>query len=203
MSEPQKGPTTRPSLLVRLQSPDDQEAQTEFHNLYQPMILRLLRSKLQFADADNVFQELLVKLLYDKLTKFRYDASRGKFRGWLARVTSNELNDFLRKHNREFPQLDDDLLNETVREIEGEVQKAENVLWADAKNRVQNRIKPDTWECFRLRVEEGLSPEDVAEKMGISRNKVDFTKCRVVKMLEQEVERLRSEKPCAELDEAN
>lgn len=188
---------------MRLQSSDDQEAQTEFHNLYQPMIQRLLRSKLQFADADNVFQDLLVKLLYDKLTKFNYDPARGKFRGWLARVASNELNDFLRKHNREFPQLDDDLLNETVREIEGEVRKAENVLWAEAKHRVQNRIKSDTWECFRLRVEEGLSPEDVAARMGISRNKVDFTKCRVVKMLEQEVERLRSEKPCAELDEAS
>ena len=54
-------PETRPSLLLRLRNPQDEQAWREFLELYEPLIERLARRRgLQHADARELVQEVLV-----------------------------------------------------------------------------------------------------------------------------------------------
>ena len=75
--------STRTSLLIRLrQDPVDQGAWNEFTRQYGPLILAWCQQwGLQSADADDVSQNVLLKLAHH-LRSFVYDPRR-RFRGFL------------------------------------------------------------------------------------------------------------------------
>src|SRR5258708_6991621 len=87
-------PTTRVTLLSRLrQDPSNQAGWDEFGQRYGRAILRWCPEwKLQDADAEDVTQNILVKLTR-KLPDFAYDPSRS-FRGWLKTVAHHAWRDF-------------------------------------------------------------------------------------------------------------
>src|SRR5207247_9275852 len=87
-------PTTRVALLTQLrQDPSDQASWDEFVERYGRHIYRWCRQwKLQDADAEDVTQNILVKLT-QKLRAFAYDPSRS-FRGWLKTVAHHTWRDF-------------------------------------------------------------------------------------------------------------
>src|SRR5436309_4572077 len=87
-------PTTRVTLLTQLrQHPSDQASWDEFVERYGRHIYRWCRQwKLQDADAEDVTQNILVKLT-QKLRGFAYDPSRS-FRGWLKTVAHHAWRDF-------------------------------------------------------------------------------------------------------------
>src|SRR5271156_739538 len=89
-----RGGDTSLTLLERVQKfPADREAWDEFVRHYHPMIHAwCVKRGLQVSDADDVAQDVLVKLL-TAMRKFRYDPSRS-FRGWLRSVTHNTWTDF-------------------------------------------------------------------------------------------------------------
>src|SRR5262245_24978589 len=88
-------PTTRVTLLVRLrQDPTDQAAWDVFVERYGRHIYRWCRQwQLQDADAEDVTQDILVKLAR-KLRDFAYDPSRS-FRGWLKTLAHHAWRDFV------------------------------------------------------------------------------------------------------------
>src|SRR6266487_1159865 len=87
-------PTTCPTLLARLRhDPSNESAWEEFVEHYGRHIYRWCRQwKLQDADAEDVTQDILVKLT-QKLRAFTYDPSRS-FRGWLKTVAHHAWRDF-------------------------------------------------------------------------------------------------------------
>src|SRR5262245_51860813 len=87
-------PTTRVTLVGRLrQDPADQAAWDLFVERYGRHIYRWCRQwKLQDADAEDVTQDILVKLAR-KLRAFTYDPSRS-FRGWLKTLAHHAWRDF-------------------------------------------------------------------------------------------------------------
>src|SRR4051795_8064238 len=87
-------PTTRVNLLTQLrQDPSDQAGWDELVERYGRHIYRWCRQwKLQDADAEDVTQEILLKLT-QKLRSFAYDPSRS-FRGWLRTVAHHAWRDF-------------------------------------------------------------------------------------------------------------
>src|SRR3954453_3563224 len=87
-------PTTRITLLSRLRhAPSDQAGWDEFVERYGRHIYRWCRQwNLQDADAEDVTQDILVKLT-QKLGAFEYDPSRS-FRGWLKTVAHHAWRDF-------------------------------------------------------------------------------------------------------------
>src|SRR5437016_1274792 len=84
-------PATRPSLLIRLRDSQDQEAWSQFVDLYAPLIYDFARRRgLQDADAADLTQEVLAAVAQG-VRKFEYDPRRGSFRGWLFTVVMNKF----------------------------------------------------------------------------------------------------------------
>jgi RNA polymerase sigma-70 factor (ECF subfamily) len=194
--------STRISLLMRLgQEPIDEGAWSEFVDRYGPLMLAWCRQwGLQPADADDVSQNVLVKLVHH-LRSFVYDPSR-RFRGFLRTVAFNACNDYLDSKRRAVTAT----ANKGVQAVLGSVQAREDLAarlqqafdlerLEMAQARVRQRIEPHTWEAFRLTAREGKSGEEAASLLGMQVGTVFKAKSKVQKMLRDEIERLEREEP--------
>jgi RNA polymerase sigma-70 factor (ECF subfamily) len=187
------------TLLERLQhNPDDPQAWNLFIERYQPRIRRwCLTWGLQDSDADDVAQEVLVKL-FAALRKFQYDPSRS-FRAWLKTVTQHAWSDFVAARRRDpghaagrIETITDSA--EARSDFERQLEDAfDRELLEVAMHRIQKRVKPATWDAFRLTAVEGLSGAEVAGRLGIPVAHVFVAKHRVQKMLQEEVRNLKDE----------
>jgi RNA polymerase sigma factor (sigma-70 family) len=190
-------PTTRLTLLTRLrQDPSDQAGWDEFVERYGPHIYRWCRQwKLQDADAEDVTQDILVKLT-QKLRAFTYDPSRS-FRGWLKTVAHHAWRDFddnRRPARRAAGVSQDQELILTLEAREDLAKKLEEAfdleLLEAAKVRVRLRVAPHTWEAFRLMAIEGLPVAEVAARVQLQVAMVYVAKSKVQKMLREEISKL-------------
>jgi RNA polymerase sigma-70 factor (ECF subfamily) len=190
-------PTTRSTLLTQLrQDPSDQAAWDEFVERYGRHIYRWCRQwKLQDADAEDVTQDILVKLTR-KLRVFAYDPSRS-FRGWLKTVAHHAWRDFEdgRRHSR--PAACEGPVQELLDKVEAREDLAQRLeeafdleLLEAAKLRVRLRVAPHTWEAFRLVVVEGLPVAEVAARVRLQVAMVYVARSKVQKMLREEIEKL-------------
>jgi RNA polymerase sigma-70 factor (ECF subfamily) len=192
-------PTTRVTLLGRLrQDPTNQAAWEEFVERYGRHIYRWCRQwKLQDADAEDVTQDILVKLA-QKLRDFAYDPARS-FRGWLKTVAHHAWRDFVtsRRH-RDAAGGGDKVqgLIQTVEAREDLIQKLEEAFDLEilemAKTQVRLRVAPHTWEAFRLTTLEGRPVEEVATAVQMQVAMVYVAKSKVQKMLREEIRKLES-----------
>jgi RNA polymerase sigma-70 factor (ECF subfamily) len=191
-------PTTRLTLLARLrQDPTDQAAWEAFVERYGRHIYRWCRQwKLQNADAEDVTQEILVKLAR-KLRDFDYDPSRS-FRGWLKTVAHHAWRDFVDSRRGRAGEGHGRVreLMETLEASEGLVQALEQAfdreLLEAAKLRVRLRVAPHTWEAFRLVALEELPATEVATTVQMQVAMVYVAKSKVQKMLREEIRKLES-----------
>src|SRR5215813_12453624 len=165
-------PTTRATLLSRLrQDPTDQAAWEVFVERYGPHIYRWCRQwKLQDADAEDVTQEILMKLA-QKLRAFVYDPSRS-FRGWLKTLAHHAWRDFVDSPRRARAAAGGSQVGElmgTLQAREDLIQKLQEAfdyeLLEAAKVRVRLRVAPHTWEAFRLVALERLPAAEAAATM--------------------------------------
>ena len=189
-SKPQKD--TSLTLLERVQKfPADLEAWDEFVRRYQPMIHAwCVKWGLQASDADDVAQDVVVKLLTAMRT-FRYDPARS-FHAWLKTVTQHTLSQFSAGRRREPGQIGPDLpIAELVDARDDLEQRLESLFDRDlleiAKRRVQKRVKAVTWDAFRLTALDGLTGKDAAHRLQIPVDNVFVARNRVQKLLQEEI----------------
>jgi RNA polymerase sigma-70 factor (ECF subfamily) len=189
-TKPQKD--TSLTLLERVQKfPADLEAWDEFVRRYQPMIRAwCLKWGLQSSDADDVAQDVLVNLLTAMRT-FRYDPARS-FHAWLKTVTQHALSQFSAGRRREPGQIGPDIpIAELVDARVDLEQRLESLfdrdLFAIAMRRVEKRVKPVTWDAFRLMALDGLTGQDAARRLGIPVAHVFVARNRFQKLLQEEV----------------
>jgi RNA polymerase sigma-70 factor (ECF subfamily) len=189
---------TSVSLLGRLgQNPTDPEAWKAFVARYGPKVYGWCRHwGLQGADAEDVTQDVLLTLTRQMAT-FTYDPG-GSFRAWLKTVAHHAWSDFVARRQRAglgsgdsqvAALLDglparDDLVARLDAEFDREVLEA-------ATARVRLRVKPNTWEAYRLTALEGLSGAEVADRLGMKVSTVFNAKKNVHEMLQEEVRRLQ------------
>jgi len=189
-------PTTRVSLLTQLrQDPSDEAGWDEFVERYGRHIYRWCRQwKLQDADAEDVTQDILVKLT-QKIRAFAYDPSRS-FRGWLKTVAHHAWRDFEdgRRARRAAgdSQVQELMLSHEAREdLAQKLEEAFDLeLLEAAKVRVRLRVAPHTWEAFRLMAIEGLPVAEVAARVHLQVAMVYVAKSKVQKMLQDEIRKL-------------
>jgi RNA polymerase sigma-70 factor (ECF subfamily) len=192
-------PTTSFALLTQLrQDPSDQAGWNEFVERYGRHIFRWCRQwKLQDADAEDVTQNILLKLS-QKLRAFTYDPSRS-FRGWLKTVAYHAWKDFEGGRRRARPAAGDSQAREMMSALEARddlVRKLEEAfdleLFEAAKGRVRLRVAPHTWEAFRLVALEGLPVTGVAARLHLQVALVYVAKSKVQRMLQEEIGKLEA-----------
>jgi RNA polymerase sigma-70 factor (ECF subfamily) len=191
-------PTTSPTLLLRLKrEPLNEAAWCEFVEHYGRHIYRWCRHwRLQDADAQDVTQEILLKLAR-KLGDFHYDPT-SSFRGWLKTVAHHAWRDFVDSRGRARPTGDEHIweILQSVEAREDLIEKLQAAfdfeLLEAAKMQVRLRVAPHTWEAFRLVAIEGRPVTEVAAQVHMQVAMVYVAKSKVQKMLFEEIQKLEA-----------
>lgn len=193
-------PSTHGSLLVRVRNTDDHEAWANFVQVYAPVVYRYVRRRgLQDADAADVTQEVLRRVAA-ALQEFRYDRSRGSFRGWLFTVTRNALQNFLISARRRAATLSRYARQRLEQTPEPEPEETEiwneeyeRQLLAEAAASVKPRCSEKTWQAFWGTAVEGKSPQEVSQALGLSVGALYVAKSRVLAKLRTEIEMMEAD----------
>lgn len=193
-------PETRVSLILRLSKPTDVQAWQEFSDVYAPALYSLARRRgLQPADAEDVAQETLFAVAR-AIERFEPNRERARFRTWLARIARNMIADFCAgKLKRPLTQLISDswlqsagnASHRSADPIDEEFsQEYRSALFQLAARRVQARVSEITWRAFYQTSIESLPPVDVAKQLGMPLGTLYVARCRVLKLLREEVQDL-------------
>ena len=186
---------TRETLLQRVRGQRDQKAWEEFANAYSGYIHNIAcRMGLRHHDAEEVGQNVMLQL-WKKLPEFEYDVRRGRFRGWLCKVTGNEVKMLLRRRSHDVERLTSEQREELSRAIEiAQTTPSEDLAereWMNyvttlAWNRVQGRLGEKEKSAFEM-VSKGTPVEEVAAILGIATSSVYVYKKRVKDLLTREI----------------
>ena len=131
---------TRPSLLLRLRDPKDDEAWRTFVDTYTPLVYAYCRRRgLQDSDVADVTQEVMAQVLHS-ISDFSYRAERGRFRDWLGTVTRTKIVRFLSKDAR--AGKGGDAVNAEIAQWQAEGPESDT-LWTEA---FQAR-RSSKWRC--------------------------------------------------------
>src|SRR6266568_4998222 len=206
---------TRPSLLHRLKSGDDPQSWQEFYRTYGGLI-RFFAEKagLTADEAEEVVQETAIGVAR-RLPDFTYNPKVCRFKTWLLNLVRWRIQDQLRRRRPvgvhasacasaqksadTLKQRDDTASTTTIERIPdpavpefgAEWDAAwEKNLFAQALERVRERIDERQFQVFDLCVAKGWPPADVAQTLGISTARVYLTKHRVSALVKKEVQRL-------------
>ncbi len=191
-------PETRVSLILRLAKPTDVQAWQEFADVYAPALYSMARRRgLQPADAEDVAQETLFAVAR-AIERFEPDRQRARFRTWLARIARNMIADFCAgKLKRPLTQLISDSWLKSVSSTSSRpldpmddvfTYEYRSALFQLAARRVQARVSAITWQAFHDTSVQSQPAEDVAKRLGMPLGNLYVARCRVLKLLREEVQ---------------
>src|SRR5688572_20994005 len=148
-------PSTNESLLIRVRDAQDHEAWRMFVDLYMPLVHRYCASQgLQPADAHDATQEVFL-LVSQAIRRFQYDPERGRFRGWLGKLTWRTIRKQQKQTNvpdkavgefhddSAFDQLEGDVDPAWVEEFNARVCQA-------ALQHIRPEFDAEVWRTFEL-----------------------------------------------------
>jgi RNA polymerase sigma-70 factor (ECF subfamily) len=189
--------STSVTLLAQLRyAPGDQAAWGEFVARYGPKILEWCRRwQLQQADAQDVTQEVLLKL-NGLMATFDYDPE-GSFRGWLKTLAHHAWRDFVAQQRRAVMGTGDSRMVAFLENLEAGEELAEGLqyefhreLMHQAMVRVRAQVAARAWDAFRLTALEGWSGAAAGAHLQMKVAQVYLAKSRVAKRVQQEVRKL-------------
>lgn len=196
-------PETRHSLILRLRDGRNQQAWAEFLEIYQPLILRLVRSRgLQDADAREVTQDVLLAVVA-AIPNWDANPAKGSFRGWLSTITRNLVVNFLVRQSRHPRGSGDSDFARWLNEVPAAdcneskffdlEQRRQFFQWAAI--RVRGEVSESTWDAFqRTSIDRGDIAE-VARDLGTTAGAIYVARSRVMKRLRECIEQLQREEP--------
>lgn len=158
--------------LVRSYVQGNERALEQLISKHQQKIFGFILKKVRNEDiANDIFQDTFMKVI-NTLKAGRYN-EEGKFIQWVMRIAHNLVIDHFRKEKRMplMRQTDDfnvlDILNDGERNAEEE--NVYQQILNDAKNLVEH-LPDEQREVLKMRIYEGLSFKDIADKTDVSIN---------------------------------
>ena len=190
-------PETRSSLLLRIRDQKDRRAWSEFVEIYEPVIYRLVRRRgFQHADAEDLTQEALMAVA-GAIGRWVPDPGRGTFRGWLFRIARNMMINFLTRARPDqgtgqtaFQKLLEQEAAPAAQDEEafGREYRTEAFRWA--ARQVRGEFRDSTWQAFWRTSVDGQSARQTADAIGMSVGAVYAARSRVMARLRRKVEQL-------------
>ena len=195
---------TSATLVEELKDNNNEAAWNRFYHLYTPLILGFARQRgFSETSAKDILQETMCQL-FQYLDGFNYNPQRGQFRSYLLRIVMSRMSRYVASTmsvstsplitSVNGSEVDVPDPNSTVPGDDFEMLWRRNLL-KQALIRVKSKVKSLTWrsfECYALQ-DNKKSGDDVAEELGINKNRVYQHKNRVIELLKQEVKDLESE----------
>lgn len=187
--------TTRASLIARVKDPRDTAAWAEFHELYSPLLYRYARARgLGHEDAEDV-RAACYESIVRQIAGFEYDKAKGGFKAWLRTLVNRRVADLLRKRrepiaeSRELAELP--AREPPPEELWDEHWRQQHLKFCVAQTR--GDVPEQTFEAFRLLVEDDCSVPEVCERLGINANQVYKAKARVLELVRERMATMYSE----------
>jgi RNA polymerase sigma-70 factor (ECF subfamily) len=183
--------STNTALLVGLRDPANESVWTAFCERYRSLLVAFgQRLGLQWQDAEDAAQDALCGFV-SAYRQNRYDRDKGGLRTWLFRIAAHKIRDVQRRRCKERPpgddgstglidQIPDDQTLSGIWDIEWQ----QSVL-REAIQRVKTEVEPTTLQAFTLAVLKEWPVEQVARKLGMSRDAVYKAKRRVLARLRE------------------
>jgi RNA polymerase sigma-70 factor (ECF subfamily) len=155
--------------LVRAARSGDRRAFGRLFEEHASMVHGILLARVPPADADDLLQDVFVTAL-EKLATLREE---GAFGGWLAMIARNRAHDY---HRQKKPTTE---LPETLARLDPERAEAEQVL-------AMIRELPEAYrETLVLRLVEGMTGPEIAERVGLTPASVRVNLHRGMKLLRE------------------
>jgi RNA polymerase sigma-70 factor, ECF subfamily len=182
------------SLLDRVCVDRDERAWRDLASVYTPLLHGWLRRyQVQASDADDLTQDVLL-VVSRELPAFQHNGRPGAFRAWLRGILVNRVRHFWRSRKQRPFAGGDSELERAIAQLEDPhsglsrewERQHDRHLMQQMLARLENRLNESTLRAFRRVVLDGLSPEQVAQELGLSPNAVVIAKCRVLKALRHE-----------------
>ncbi|MBN1863369.1 MAG: sigma-70 family RNA polymerase sigma factor [Victivallales bacterium] len=187
---------TRMTLLAKLKDQHNDAAWSDFVYYYRQFIYNIARRMgLGHDDAGEIVQIVLIQS-WNKLPDFQYDPGKGRFRGWLCRITGNAVKNYLRDHINRFVELDPDAhLSELM--TPPETEKIADEEWRSyvpklAWKNIEGHFDSNVRQTYAM-LAEGKSVAEIAERLGIKHSSVYVYRKRIQDKLRVEVKRLEHE----------
>jgi RNA polymerase sigma-70 factor, ECF subfamily len=188
-------PKTRNSLLMRIQSPRDDEAWSQFVAIYRPVVYRLARQRgLQDADAEDLAQQVVISVRR-AIGNWDADPSKGRFHFWLARIAQNAIINALTRRPADAAAGGTavaDLLEQqpepdhhTREHLQREYRRS---VFRRAAERIRPEFQDGTWNAFWLTTVEGICIEEAGHTLGKSAGAIYAARSRVMRRLKSEIE---------------
>jgi len=164
----------------------DPDRWREFDSIYRPMLMAFLRKqRLDDSDANDVVQEIFVKLLNKIQT---YDREKCRFRSWLFSVAHNTLIDFARRRASRKKATDAWVVNvlqptpsDSVKMAEEWVKIHRTKILHHALKSVRSRTTPRVWACFEQRLLRDRPGAEIGAELGLDASTVFVNASRVLK----------------------
>ncbi len=188
--------TTRVSLFARIAGlPADPGAWSDFVETYAPAVVHWCRRHgLQESDAHDVAQEVLVRF-WRHADRFRYDPAL-RFRGYLRQMVHNAIVDWSAARRPDRLATGDEAVQDQLASAPAREELADRIERAFDMERlsaamieVEARVKPRTWQAFRLLALERLPGREVAERLGIDVNLAYNARMNVQRMISDTLRR--------------
>jgi RNA polymerase sigma factor (sigma-70 family) len=201
--EPPSLQPTRHSLLSRLKNWNNQDAWQEFFDTYWRLIYSVARKAgLDDAEAQDAVQDTILSVAKE-MADFKYDKSKGSFKGWLKVVTKRRVMDLLRKRYRQLAagqvNIDATGIMDSLPDQAGPCCPELDDVWEEewqrrllevAFERVKRTSPPRQFQMFELLHLQRLPVADIAKTLGVSRIAIHVAAHRIRKLLKIEVRRL-------------
>lgn len=192
---------TRVTLLAKLSDRHDDSAWRDFVAYYRGFIYGLIRRMgLAHHDAEEVVQLVLLKS-WDKLPEFEYDPGKGRFRGWLGRVTANAVKNYFRSGNRRPVALENEeglaIDERDFFSTEADIERLAEEEWNEylpklAWKNISSNFGDKVRQTYVL-LGEGRTPEEIGRELGIATGSVYVYKKRIQEKMIPEMRRLEKE----------
>ncbi len=189
---------TKYTLLARALDTGDDQAWAELFDYYRRFIYYVLKElELDPNDVDDLVQQVMIILSRDLKS---FDRSKAKFRTWFSRLIKNVAISHFRK-KRTLKETPNQVGGEDVMiDIEGDCsdldvrieQEWKAYITNEALKRVEGLFRGNAVEVFQLGLD-GLSADEIAEKVGVTKASVFVLQGRVKQSLFQEVRALTEE----------
>jgi len=160
------------ATTIRAAAAGDQEAFSRLYADYVRMVHAIVLGRVPRQDVDDLVQDVFV-LVYTRIRELRNPAAFG---GWLAAIARNRATDHLR-HKHEQVELRHDVGG-------GDPIEAEAIAVLDVVRKL-----PDAYrETLLMRLVEGMSGAEIAERTGLTPASVRVNLHRGMKLLRERLE---------------